>query len=124
MKDKIIHEWYLEHNDSSINSHKFYEVLIWQSANRYSVTRRFGRIGTNTKAKEVAVFSDFHSAQLKATSLVDSKTIKKSDPYKIIRDKRINALTVPGSSKQEAPEVEIVIKEVPDEQFWGGMALA
>lgn len=124
MKDKIIHEWYLEHNDSSINSHKFYEVLIWQNANHYSVTRRFGRIGTNTKAKEVAVFADFNSAQLKATSLVNSKALKKSDPYKIIRDKRINALTVPGSSKQEAPEVEIVIKEVPDEQFWGGMALA
>ncbi|HFG1572316.1 TPA: WGR domain-containing protein [Vibrio cholerae] len=128
MKEQVVYQWYLEHSNSSENKHKFYEVSIVQrGVNSFAVTRRYGRIGTNTKPRDVDTFSVFESALTKGQELVSSKRFSNRDAYSLLRESSPNEVVRGKPAPQMVPVIpEIVIEEEPavDDSFWTGLKLA
>lgn len=128
MKEQVVYQWYLEHTNSSENKHKFYEVSIVQRGiDSFAVTRRYGRIGTNSKQRDVDTFSVFESALAKGQELVSSKRFSNRDAYSLMRETSPNEVVKGTPAPQMVPSIpEIVIEEEPavDDSFWTGLKLA
>ncbi|WP_024605123.1 MULTISPECIES: WGR domain-containing protein [unclassified Pseudoalteromonas] len=127
MKDKIVCEWYLECIDSAANKNKFYEILIWFRDNSFYISRRFGRIGTNTKAKEIHTFKTIEAAQAKAQELVSGKRFSKKDQYTLVKQiDNSNVMDAPQITTKPKADVKQVVKQkkITDTDFWGGLSLA
>ncbi|EPR7483949.1 TPA: WGR domain-containing protein [Vibrio parahaemolyticus] len=129
MADKLIHEWYLEHCNAAENKNKFYEIMIWERGGKFYIARRYGRIGNNTKAKEIAEFEQFLSAEVKAQELVSAKQFSRKDrytPVRNIRHNEPNVLTKSAKPQPKKPSKPAAPRkaEVSETDFWSGMVLA
>ena len=114
----------LEFQNPAENKNKFYEVEVFLEKNdgMYHVSRRFGRIGSNTLPTFVFESASLNEAHNHADNLVNKKISSKKDPYKVISD--INKTEPPKKVKSVA---SVVIEEEPAVEFdhscWGGMNL-
>lgn len=131
MADSIIKKWYLEHHDTAENKHKFYEVqVIERGVKDFYVTRRFGRIGSNTKPKEVDSFVLVESAMVKAEEIVSAKRFNNRDRYSLVSEKDVNApssqaaKSKPQQAAQPKPTFIIEKEPEPDNNYWGSLQLA
>ncbi|MDF4421833.1 WGR domain-containing protein [Vibrio parahaemolyticus] len=124
MADKLIHEWYLEHCNAAENKNKFYEIMIWERGGKFYVARRYGRIGSNTKAKEIAEFEQFESAEVKAQELVSAKQFSRKDRYTPVRNVRHNEPNSQAKATKPAKPVAPKKAVVSETDFWSGMVLA
>lgn len=122
MSDKLLHEWCLEHRNPASNKNKFYEIMIYARGGKFCVTRRFGRIGSNTKPKDVAEFERYESAEVKAQELVSAKQFSNRDRYTPVSDIRYNQPT--ANQIMPVQTVASTIPKVPDATFWSGMVLS
>ena len=120
-----IRECRLEFNCDSKNSHKFYVVeLLKTKSGMYHVTRRYGRIGNNSKSTIVLDTACIHEAHSKADSLISSKLHSKKDKYIRVYDRTNEEFGKVITPKQVKP-LKIVIKadEKPNSEIWAGMKL-
>lgn len=131
MADSIIKKWYLEHHDTAENKHKFYEVqVIERGVKDFYVTRRFGRIGSNTKPKEVDSFVAVESAMVKAEEVVSGKRFNNRDRYTLVSEQDVNAPTSqtakpkPQQVAKPKPSFKIEKEPEPDNNYWGSLQLA
>jgi predicted DNA-binding WGR domain protein len=124
MADKLIHEWYLEHCNAAENKNKFYEIMIWGRGEKFYVARRYGRIGGNKKAKEVAEFEQFDSAEVKAQELVSAKQFSRKDRYTPVRNVRHNEPNAQAKATKPAKSVAPKRAVVSETDFWSGLVLA
>ncbi|MCZ4310180.1 WGR domain-containing protein [Vibrio pomeroyi] len=131
MADSIIKKWYLEHHDTAGNKHKFYEVqVIERGVKDFYVTRRFGRIGANTKPKEVASFTWVESAFVNAEEIVSEKRFKNRDRYTLVSQQDVNepsseaAKPKPQQAAKPKPTFKIEKEPEPDNNYWGSLQLA
>lgn len=130
MADSIIKKWYLEHHDTAENKHKFYEVqVVERGVKDFYVTRRFGRIGTNTKPKEVESFTYSESAMVKAEELVSAKRFSNRDRYTLVSQQEVNlpsdqqAAKLPKVAKPKQT-FKIEKEPEPDNNYWSSLRLA
>ncbi len=128
MNEQTVYTWYLEHTNSAENKHKFYEVSIVQRGiDSFAVTRRYGRVGTNPKPRDVNSFSIYESALSKGQEIVSSKRFSNRDAYTLLSTERPNELIKSIPAPKVVPDTqENVIEDEPalDNSFWAGLKLA
>ena len=131
MQGTLLRKWYLEHVDPSQNKNKFFEISISQEdINSFVVYRRFGRIGTNTKAKPVGTpYSTYEAAEVAGQELVSKKRFNNKDVYDLKSDdvmaRPLTAATRPKPAKAPEPEPFIIGQPEPvPEDFWGCINVA
>lgn len=108
--------WYMEHNDTSKNSHKFYQVFLFETG---VVVLRWGRIGTLGQTS-ITKYPDYESAQDIAYRQVYAKKSKgyvsQYDDMKfLVEEPVVNGL---GTS-DVGPLVASLNKSMEDSKFAG-----
>ncbi|MEZ9699089.1 WGR domain-containing protein [Vibrio sp. 10N.261.46.E12] len=130
MTGSLIKEWYLEHHSPRENKHKFYEVSICQEdMNSFTVYRRYGRIGSNTKAKPITTLSTYEAAEILAHETVSSKRYNNRDSYDLVSCKDMLPVSTPDNrpTPKAMPKQEpFVIEQTKpvSEDLWGCIQVA